>query len=278
MNYLSFQNLILDIFLAGRTIVADHWKSFRSIHRDGYSRLYLIKDGQGQIRVDGQVIILKPGDLVLIPRGHPFQLGEAEGMDHIWIHFDCKTKDGLPLFDLITPPLSPRRADDRDELYITQISEFWNRPDHGNYLNCLPLLNLLLVPYIRDSRSTVPVEDRLGEGHWLFNVLTYLNAHLEEDIPIAGLAKELGCHPTYLSNAFSKKFGLSPRSYVVKRRIEQSQQLLWHSDIPVKEVASQCGFGDIYYFYRCFKKLTGLTPGEYRKGREPYQYEKLMFR
>ena len=199
-------------------------------------------------------------------------------IDHVWIHFDTKTRDGLPLFDLIRPFSHFREADRKDELYITQILENWNKPEKENYLTCLPLLNLLLIPFLRESQPVPSGQVPAGEGHWLFRALAYLNSHLEEDVSIGGLARELGCHPTYFSNAFSKNFGVSPRSYLIRRRIEQSQQLLWHSDMPVKEVAAQCGFRDIYYFYRCFKKLTGLTPGEYRKSGEPYQYEKIRFR
>ena len=256
----------------------NHWDPLRTLHRDGYSRLYYIKKGEGVINISGREIVLGEGKLILIPRGSVFKVISCREIDHVWIHFDMKTRDGLPLFDLIRPDSHFREGDGVKELYLAQILENWNRPDKEDYLTCLPLLNLLLIPFLRESLPAAYADDLAGEGHWLFRALAYLNSRLEEDIRIDELARELGCHPTYFSNAFSKKFGISPRSYLIRRRIEQSQQLLWHSNIPVKEVAGQCGFGDIYYFYRCFKKLTGLTPGEYRQSGEPYQYEKIRFR
>lgn len=268
----------LKILIAGSTLVDTHWDGLTSYRRDGYSRLYHVKGGVGRITVEERDITVKPGEILLIPSSAVFKLISSPGLDHDWIHFDIRTREGLPLFDLVRPGSFSRRAVGGEALHFSQITRFWNRAGTEGYLNAVPLLNLLLIPFLHPLRPILSEGEEGADLPWLYRALVYLNRHLAEEISLEDLARRLGCHPTYLSNAFSRKFGIPPRSYLLKRRVEQAQQLLWHGDAPLKEVASLCGFGDVYYFHRSFKKLTGMTPGEYRRGREPYRYERITFR
>jgi YesN/AraC family two-component response regulator len=52
--------------------------------------------------------------------------------------------------------------------------------------------------------------------------------------------------------------------YINKKKVEKAQLLLFSTDKPVKEIAYVMGFSDHSYFIRLFRKLTGLTPQEYR--------------
>ncbi len=63
---------------------------------------------------------------------------------------------------------------------------------------------------------------------------------------------------------FKDSFGISPKQYIIKRRIERAElQLLLHQD-SVKDIAHSVGFDDISLFVKTFKKMTGMTPSEYR--------------
>ena len=60
--------------------------------------------------------------------------------------------------------------------------------------------------------------------------------------------------------------GVTPVNFIIRRKIEKAQLLLIAGELPVKEIAYLVGFEDFSYFSRVFKKTTGLTPNEYRKG------------
>jgi AraC-like DNA-binding protein len=53
--------------------------------------------------------------------------------------------------------------------------------------------------------------------------------------------------------------------YINSKKVERAQLLLYTTDIPVKEVAYELGFNDHSYFIRMFRKVTGITPQEYRR-------------
>ncbi len=65
--------------------------------------------------------------------------------------------------------------------------------------------------------------------------------------------------------AFSLELGLTVRRYLIRVRIENAEQLLRHSDQPVKKVAAQVGYSHLPNFYQHFRLLTGHTPCQYRQ-------------
>jgi AraC-like DNA-binding protein len=261
------QQLSLQILRCESTVVDNHWDDYSLEHREGYSRIYYIKSGNGHISVEGRNLELLPGQIILLPAGATIQLHSSPGLDHHWINFQAFTSGGIPLFDLLEPRDYQREAGKEEVLYFTQILSKSGKEggDSFDSLTGESLLLILLIPFLRGFQS-----HSTDHSSWLNQILTRIHEKLTEPFSIEDLAREAGCHPTYLSNAFSKKFAISPRQYIIKKRVELAQQLLWHGNKPIKEIALICGFGDVYYFYRCFKRITLQTPGEYRAKRDPY--------
>lgn len=78
------------------------------------------------------------------------------------------------------------------------------------------------------------------------------------------MARAAGMGRFAFCRAFTAALGISPWRYVTLRRIARAKQLLAGSDLPVKEVATACGFDDPDYFSRAFRRETGTTPGAWR--------------
>ena len=67
-----------------------------------------------------------------------------------------------------------------------------------------------------------------------------------------------------MSILFKKKFGVPCWQYMIDTRIEAAVRLTQSPGYTVKMIAEQCGFRDVYYFSRLFKKQMGVSPREYR--------------
>lgn len=96
-------------------------------------------------------------------------------------------------------------------------------------------------------------------------VLHYINENLTHKIQVNEL-----CRKAYLSrNAFFKwfkeQFGITPLDYVNNERIKLAKQLLAENRHSIGQVSAYCGFSDVNYFVRLFKKIEGITPGAYRE-------------
>lgn len=64
---------------------------------------------------------------------------------------------------------------------------------------------------------------------------------------------------------FREQFGITPVDYINKERIKLAKQLLAQKNSTITEVSYQCGFADVNYFVRLFKKTEGVTPGAYKE-------------
>ena len=95
--------------------------------------------------------------------------------------------------------------------------------------------------------------------------ITYINMEPDTDLSLKALAVRLSLNPNYLSTLFTKELGISLTEYVNRCRVEHAKHLLLSTDLPIKKIVQQCGFTDIHYFTRIFKRFTSLTPKNYRE-------------
>lgn len=96
----------------------------------------------------------------------------------------------------------------------------------------------------------------------------YIRTHLSDKISLANLSWHLHCSTVTVTEHFRKEFGITVMEYVQEKRMEQAKALLRETDQSIKEVALLCGFSDVEYFSRCFKKMHGCPPGEWKKKNE----------
>lgn len=123
------------------------------------------------------------------------------------------------------------------------------------------LCTKMLITYCKIAKKT----SHLDHSPFVDTVLTYIEADLRADLSLKALSSHLNVNASYLSALFSEEMGISLTNYVTKCRMEQAAKLLTHSNMSVKNIAFQCGFTDIHYFSRQFKKYTELSPKAYRE-------------
>ena len=95
-------------------------------------------------------------------------------------------------------------------------------------------------------------------------VVRYVEEHLAEEISNEILSSVFRYSQNYLGQLFKKEKGVTISEYVTRRRVEEAKRFLREEYLTVSEVAYRVGFNDNHYFCTVFKKLTGVTPREYR--------------
>lgn len=96
--------------------------------------------------------------------------------------------------------------------------------------------------------------------------ILYISANISEDLSLNTVSVALNLNPSYLSSLFKTETGKTLTEYVNGERIKLSKRLLKTTNLQIQTIAAQCGFLDLHYFYRVFKKYTGKTPKEYKNG------------
>src|SRR5438477_5918340 len=101
---------------------------------------------------------------------------------------------------------------------------------------------------------------------WAKEIKEIIQDHIDTNLSLKEISKDLDIHPAYLSREFSKYFdNLSFGDYIRKLRIEKAIELLQSSKYSLTEIAYLTGFSDQSHFTRIFKKHTGKNPSAFKK-------------
>lgn len=97
------------------------------------------------------------------------------------------------------------------------------------------------------------------------DIRAYIENNFTRAITVEKIAQVFFVSNVYLSRSFKNEFGLNITDYIQQLRMEKAKEWIVIDQIPIKAVAEMCGYEDIAYFYRVFKKYFGIAPGEMRK-------------
>lgn len=106
-------------------------------------------------------------------------------------------------------------------------------------------------------------------GALVKRAVAYLHQNYTRPLARWEAAEAIGVSENYLSRMFNRELGLSPWDYLNRFRVSQAKELFRCTQGSVKSVAEQVGFKDSKYFSRVFRKLTGLSPSEFREQSKP---------
>lgn len=93
----------------------------------------------------------------------------------------------------------------------------------------------------------------------------YISSHIDEPFIVKDLAAHLRCHPDFLSRKFKQHTGVDLSLYLQQARIDRAKRLLENPKIDIGTAADQSGFSDRVHFSKVFRRVTGVTPGQFQR-------------
>jgi len=125
--------------------------------------------------------------------------------------------------------------------------------------------------YPREERhcpDTTALKDIASARHLnIQKALRYIDDHIATRIDVAALSQKVCMSRSHFSRVFKKAMGTTYQDYVIRRRVEQAKSMLQGTRRTITEIACSIGYSDPNNLMRNFKKLTGLTPTEFRSRR-----------
>lgn len=112
---------------------------------------------------------------------------------------------------------------------------------------------------IQNSNSNCVEDDYITSAIRMFDY-NYASA-----ITVDQVANRLTLNTAYFSRVFSERMGISPKQYLLNKRIERAKELLIKTNASIFEIANSVGYDNQFYFSRLFKKHVKVPPLEYRK-------------
>ena len=126
----------------------------------------------------------------------------------------------------------------------------------------LSIMALLCKNHIRPSNSDHTEEHLLSS---IKLALGYIYTEIEKPLTLDRIATEAKLSKYYLAREFHRITGYTVVSYINRVRCDNAAKLLTQSNQTIESIARSCGFSNISYFTRTFKKTIGMLPREYRR-------------
>ncbi len=121
------------------------------------------------------------------------------------------------------------------------------------------LLHCLGASFVRpEPAATCPTKSLLED------VCVFLQNQYQYDVTRESVARQFGVSPNYLSRVFQLQGSMTFSGYLMHVRTDRAKHLLRSYNLKLDDIAARCGYHDTAYFCRVFKKLTKVTPAEYR--------------
>lgn len=252
------------------------------VHHHDFYEVYYLLDGEVEYWVDGRIIRMLPGDLLLI---NPLELHRPildEASDNyerivLWINkeyleslYSHQTKlsgcfdTTLPTHTHLIRPL----ASDRPALTARMgelVREFYSR-DFGSDLCAYGLFLQFMVQLNRMAVHTAKEQEEAEQLSPLVQqALHYIGENLREELSLECISGHFYVSKYHLSHAFSREVGVSVYRYIMMRRLLMARQMLSAGE-SAGQVCRSCGFSDYTSFYRAFKSEYGLSPRAFVAG------------
>ncbi|RCX11154.1 AraC family transcriptional regulator [Anaerobacterium chartisolvens] len=263
-----------------------HHKSSGNIlphHWHNELEFIFLSEGKAVFTVDDEAICARPGECIFVNSGQ-IHSGFSEVEDCAYISVVFSIDFIVNSFDIC------RRYFDDTIAGRYKIEAHFKPaiPEHGEIISDLRaiieeltgkntayelsvksrLLSLFSTIFRKSLYINVPASKkdsfRPKKYHTLKNILGYISQNYNGKLTLADISKSVSLTPQYLCKLFKEMTGTNIVDYINNYRIETAATLLKATNLSITDIALNCGFENISYFNRVFKRETGYTPTEFR--------------
>lgn len=231
-------------------------------YHDDFEILYILS-GRVKMLINGNTVTAEDNSVIII---NPYEThyGEilSESLSYYCLDFDFKLLSLNNEEDILSKKIRyinyiPNALYLKE--YIREVHNSYTE-EPNNWEMCARA-NLLLLFYRLSEKTAEGVVSKKADFEK--NVIDYIEENYANNITSRNMSEVLGYNHNYFCRAFKKSFGCCFSDYLNGHRIRRAQELL--GTHKVTETAGMVGFSSINYFSVIFKKITGISPSEYKQ-------------
>jgi len=247
--------------------------------------LFIVTDGILHIGTSTREYTVMPGEYLLMP---PNEFEHGTKPSHCvfyWMHFGYNQEQNdhelltsekkvsstvltgsenltyLPGY-LLLPEQGKLSSPDRIIILMKQLQDSdrrYREATLNRYLCSAILAEVALQGQIYPAYGNKIIKEQLFQ-----DICDYVSWHLTENLKVSQVANYFGYNEKYLTTFFKQRAGISLKQYILQIKMERAKASLSETTEPVSQIAFQLGFTDAHNFSNAFRKVTGLSPTEYR--------------
>lgn len=228
----------------------------RFFHKEGvfdvkarpYAALSFREQGTGTFKISGKIFHTEPGDVLFIPADTPYEV-EYSPSKSIVVNMESCAYSSPELFNL--------HSEGGVALMFALLLDEWDKFPSANRAKAT-------IYSILEKIGEYCSED--AENPALRKCIQYIDANFaDSELDIKKVCDVAFLSRSNLYRLFIRRFGMSPKQYIIKQRLNKALKLLVSAELSVKEISTICGFSDDKYFSRIFKEKYGYPPSKLRR-------------
>ena len=217
--------------------------------------------------------------LLLHPLEHPFNRRKGfkpSSCSFYWMHFSCSQYElitrssyqnaylQLPDHRLLLPGHKILTHPDKVLVLMKQLQDFVRSNYNVLSLNYMAttilceISNQILIKEINTVKSTYKKKQLYND------MVDYIKGNIHLNLRVSEVSAHFGYNDKYLSHLFKSVSGVTLKQYILQNKIETANFLLTDTNNQINDISFALGFNDSHNFMKVYKKITGLTPSEYR--------------
>ncbi|MGL4737125.1 MAG: AraC family transcriptional regulator [Cellulosilyticaceae bacterium] len=237
----------------------------------------IVVEGEGYYFVEGTAIKVQKGSIILFNSLVPHAWIASEEHPAIQrtftffptLLFDQEIKQsGNELFKEFweVHRVSYTQEDAADFFYLwQQIYKEYEEKGEGYQQIIKQLIAIFLLYEVRRHRTCQNAKKKKVVHVEVDHAVRYMRQNFQRNITLEEVAKAIYMHPNYLSSLFKKTYGIPFAEYMNMLKVSMATELMQTTDLDLEEIARQSGFSSVSNFYRVFKKVYNMSPGQYNK-------------
>ncbi len=165
---------------------------------------------------------------------------------------------------------NPKIENDKENFLSKQLTKIYDKAQNlpNRYCTIASLLYSMFSYLIEINNSMLRIDVRNNAAYLVSNTLETVRGNISKPISIDELAEQSNLTRRQLSIAFKNAIKMTPKKFFILLRIQKACQLLRTTNDTIATIASKVGYSDQYNFSKSFKKITGLTTLQYKRGEE----------
>lgn len=222
------------------------------------SMLFYVERGHMQTTIGGQTFDCRGGTLLILPIGVPYRQEAKQETQLLFVFFaPCR-------FDFEDMPRT-LQIDDQDCVvrWMCDLAALQTQSSRQR-----DIIDHLLTALLARVKQIEGREAALKSLHpAVAAVVQWMDDHLAEPATLDSLAEHAHCSSSHLRALFKQQVGSGVLRYQQDRRMQRALELLNQPHLTLAEVARRCGYSDVEYFSRLFRRYHHVAPGQMRRRR-----------
>lgn len=261
----NITNLNFELIYISKAKYGSDWHSTPHIHP--FTELFFITSGSGYFEIDRKTITVSEGDLIIInPNCYHTEksINSNDALEYIVFGINnlaLEEAQKTLVYKLFN-------FDDKKDEILYYLNVLIDELEHKNQnyeLACKSILTLFLIYISRNSSPDLLITETSEKLNVeCLKIKNYIDSNFSQDINLDFLSNMTYINKFHLVHLFTKQMGISPINYLIKKRIDESKNLLCTTNYTIKDITSIVGFSNSSYFSQMFKKVTGTSPRAYR--------------